>query len=151
LLRGDFIKALQNRFKRNIDFNKAIHFYESVPFEEMNNLYSNFALTLGITEVWNTYLLKKPLYKLHLRTFEIPMCGGLQITHRNPEIENYFEDEKEIVLFDSDDEMTDKTKYYLSSDRPALRLKMKMAARTRAEKDHCWINRFEKICQRLFS
>jgi spore maturation protein CgeB len=151
LLQGDLIKAMQNRFKRKNDSDEAIHFYDSVSLEEMNNLYSSFALTLGITEVWNTYLLKKPLFKLHLRTFEIPMCGGLQITHRSPELETYFEDEKEIVLFGSDDEMTDKMRYYLSNNRSALRLQMKKAARERSEKDHCWMNRFNKIYQRLFA
>jgi spore maturation protein CgeB len=151
LLRGDLSKAWQNRFRRKSDFGETIHFYNSVSFEEMNNLYSNFALTLGITEVWNTYLLKKPLLKLHLRTFEIPMCGGLQITHRSPEMENYFKDGKEIVLFGSDDEMTDKMKFYLSNNHSALRMQMKKAARTRAEKDHCWIHRFEKIGQRLLN
>lgn len=46
-----------------------------VSFDEMNRLYSNFALNLNILELRNTYLLKYPVYKLHLRTFEIPMCS----------------------------------------------------------------------------
>ena len=35
-----------------------------VSFDEMNRLYSNFALNLNILELRNTYLLKYPVYKL---------------------------------------------------------------------------------------
>lgn len=117
----------------------------SVPFEEMNKLYSNFSLSLGITELWNTYVLSKPIYKLHLRTFEIPMCGGLQLVSYTDELANYFEDGKEIVFYSSKDEYIDKTKFYLDDRREGLRLKMKKAARYRSEYEHTWQNRFDKI------
>jgi spore maturation protein CgeB len=145
LLRGDIAKALRKRAEHAISFGDSIRFYDQVSVEEMARLYSQFALSLGITEVWNTYLLPHPLYKLHLRTFEIPMCGGLQLTHRTPELEAYFEDEKEIILYDSDEEMIDKVRFYLQETQVNARFAMKHAAHVRALNEHTWMNRFEKI------
>ncbi|MDR0558789.1 MAG: glycosyltransferase, partial [Prevotellaceae bacterium] len=76
----------------------------SVTLEQMNRLYSNHSLSLNITEVWDTYLLKKPVHKLHLRTFEIPMCGGLQFAPYIEELAGYFEDGKEIVMYKNEAE-----------------------------------------------
>jgi len=150
LLKSNYLKAIIKRIERKIVFNEFVTIKNSVSFDEMIKLYSNFALSLGITEVWNTYLLKKPLYKLHLRTFEIPMCGGLQITNRTSEIENYFEDGKEIILYNSDNELIDKARFYLKEENTTLRLKMKLAARQRAENEHTWSHRFTKIHDTLF-
>lgn len=117
----------------------------SVPFGKMNELYSNFSLSLGITELWDTYVLPKPIHKLHLRTFEIPMCGGLQLVSYTDELANYFEDGKEIVFYSSKEEYVDKAKFYLDDRHENLRLKMKKAARYRSEIEHTWQNRFDKI------
>ena len=117
----------------------------SVPFEEMNYLYSNFALSLGITELRNTYTLNKPVHKLHLRTFEIPMCGGLQVASYTKELSEYFEEDKEIILYKSDEEMISKIKFYLRTENKSLRNTMKNRARVRAENEHSWNNRFENI------
>lgn len=121
----------------------------SVSFEEMNELYANFSLSLGITELWDTYVLPKPVYKLHLRTFEIPMCGGLQFTAYVDELASYFEADKEIVFYSSKEEYIDKAKFYLREDNSALRRKMKEAARKRAESEHTWTKRFEKVFEEL--
>ena len=121
----------------------------SVTFEKMNELYSNFALSLGITELWDTYVLSKPIYKLHLRTFEIPMCGGLQFTAYVDELANYFESDKEIIFYSSKEEYIDKAKFYLRDNNSTLRRKMKESARFRAESEHTWLRRFEKVFERL--
>ena len=121
----------------------------SVTFEKMNELYSNFALSLGITELWDTYVLPKPVHKLHLRTFEIPMCGGLQFTAYVDELANYFESDKEIIFYSSKEEYIDKAKFYLRDNNSTLRRKMKESARFRAESEHTWLRRFEKVFERL--
>ncbi|RHO70009.1 glycosyltransferase family 1 protein [Parabacteroides sp. AF48-14] len=122
-----------------------LNVYPSVSFEKMNELYSNFSLTLGITELWDTYVLSKPIHKLHLRTFEIPMCGGLQLVSYVNELGEYFEEDKEIIFYRSKDEFIEKATFYLSKDKYTLRQKMKLAARYRAEHEHTWRNRFENI------
>ena len=128
---------------------QVLEVYPSVSFEEMNYLYSNFALSLGITEVWDTYLLHRPVHKIHLRTFEIPMCGGLQFAPYIDELANYFEDGKEIILYSTKEEYVDKARFFLRTDKSLLRMKMKYAARRRAERDHTWINRFNEVFLKL--
>ncbi|HBN04508.1 MAG TPA: glycosyltransferase family 1 protein, partial [Bacteroidales bacterium] len=103
---------------------------------------SAHSLSLNITELRNTYVLKKPIHKLHLRTFEIPMAGGLEFTSYTPEILNYFEPDKEIVLYDSDEEMTEKARFYLDPKNEYLCKIMKKNARKRSVSEHTWKNRF---------
>jgi len=121
----------------------------SITFDQMNQLYSNFSMSLGITEVWNTYILKSPVHKMHLRTFEIPMCGGLQFIPYVEELAGYFEDEKEIVMYKSKDEYLEKAKFYLQDAQYSLRMQIKQAARKRAEAEHTWINRFNVAFKKL--
>jgi hypothetical protein len=123
--------------------------YASVSFEEMNFIYSNLAVSLGITELRNTYVLKKPVHKLHLRTFEIPMCGGLQLSSFTDELSGYFEEDKEIILYRSDEEMISKVTFYMKPENKLLREAMKLSARQRAERDHSWMKRFETIFRLL--
>jgi hypothetical protein len=117
----------------------------SVSFSQMNTLYSDFALSLNMTEVWDTYVLKNPIHKVHLRTFEIPMCGGLQFSPYLEEIANYFEEDKEIIFYRDKNEYIDKAKFYLQEKLFHKRMEMKKAARLRAEKEHTWTNRFNRI------
>jgi hypothetical protein len=135
-----------NRLQKN-DFLELKH---SVSFDKMSEVYSNHALSLGISELRNTFGLKQPVHKLHLRTFEIPMCGGLQIAPYVEELAGYFEDEKEIVLCKSDEEFVSKSMFYLKPENAGLRRKMKENARRRAESEHTWMHRFTTIFNRLF-
>lgn len=117
----------------------------SVSDDEMITLYSNFALSLNITELRDTYICKHPLYKIHLRTFEIPMSGGLEFASYTDELASYFEDGKEIVLYKSKEEMIDKAKFYLDERNSSLVMEMKKAARKRSENEHTWQCRFNAV------
>ena len=145
--------ALKKKYLKNIEISLVnspdLEIKPSVSFEEMIYLYSNLAISLGITELRNTYTLKKPIHKLHLRTFEIPMCGGLQISSFTEELSEYFEEDKEIILYKSDEEMISKAKFYLKPENKKLREKIKLNARFRAEGEHTWINRFNIIFKLL--
>ena len=123
--------------------------HKSVPIQEMNNLYSNFSISLNITELRDTYILRHPVHKLHLRTFEIPMSGGLQIASRTTELSSYFEEDKEIVMYGSREEMISKAKFYLDSSNENTVLSMKKAARTRCEHEHTWMHRFNIVFNEL--
>lgn len=121
----------------------------SVSHEEMCALYSGLSLSLNISELRDTYILRNPIHKIHLRAFEIPMCGGLQIASYNDEIAGYFEDGKEIILYSSDEELIDKSRFYLRDENSRLVAGMKVAARRRAENDHTWFNRFSRVLSQL--
>lgn len=117
----------------------------SVPFNEMLGIYSNYALSLNSLVLRNTGVLKRPLFKLHLRTFEIPMAGGLEFAQRNEELCEYFDEDKEIVLWGEEEEMLDKARFYLDEKNTGRVSDMKRRARWRAESEHTWFLRFKNI------
>ncbi len=145
-----FVSNLKAKvIKPQLVTNDYLSFYNSLSFSNMIKAYHSYALSLNITEVWSSLLLKHPIYKIHLRSFEIPMCGGIEFTSYNDEIAEYFEDGKEIVYYRDEYEYIDKARYYLDPKRQGVRNSMKIAARKRAETEHTWWNRFEQIFDRL--
>ena len=125
-----------------------IHLLPKIDFEEMNSVYSNYSLSLNITALRNTAILKKPVHKLHLRTFEIPMSYGLEFTERNSELSNYFSEE-EMVFFGSPEEMVEKAKFFVSPHNESIVREYKINARKKAESEHCWRNRYECLFNKL--
>lgn len=138
---GDKNKLIPNEF---------LEVMPSPPFEVINTIYSDHALSLNITELRNTYALKPPVHKLHLRTFEIAMSGGLQIAPYVEELASYFKDGEEIVLCRDDEEFISKSRFYLQPGKASLRSSMKQKARRRAESEHTWILRFSHVFGKLF-
>jgi hypothetical protein len=145
VITGAVKQKLLNTGENNLLETPYLEKNESVSFEQMNYLYSNLAVSLGITELRNTYMLRRPVHKLHLRTFEIPMCGGLQLSSYTDELAGYFEEDKEIILYRSDEEMISKVKFYMKPEKRPVRESMKLSARNRAESEHTWMKRFEVI------
>ena len=120
-----------------------LHRENVIPLEELANKNCEYALVLAFTEANSTGVLRNPVPIVNLRNFEIPMSGGLQITRYTDELASYFENDKEIILCKDDEEFKEKALFYLEPQNDTLRLKMKIAARERAEKEHTWMRRFE--------
>lgn len=118
-------------------------------FQNLRRIYEECKLSLNVAELRNTGYLRSPIYKLHLRTFEIPMFGGLQLMKDNPLIRNYFEPDKEIILYQNFTELKEKCIFYLKPQNTEIVNKLKFNAYNRATKDHCWINRFSDISNSL--
>ncbi|MFV0345414.1 MAG: glycosyltransferase [Bacteroidales bacterium] len=142
-VKSKFLKSLHNKGNLSLHENEYLSINARVTFDSMVKLYSNFFITLNVIDLWDTYLLSKPIPKVHLRVFEVPMCGGLQITRRSREIESYFEDGKEILLYDTEEELIDKCRYYLKNCKDIG--DMKELAYKRAIADHTWEDRFSKL------
>lgn len=119
------------------------------PFEDIGATYSKLALSLGSMELHSTYALKKPIMCIHLREFEAPMCGAVHLTNRWPELQEYFEEGKEMLFYGSKEELLDKVRYYLHPSRDSLRQEIRRRARRRAENDHTWLRRFELVWRTL--
>ena len=143
--------AIKNKLvgSRIIDYNAYLHRYDSVPFSELPIIYSGHAVCLASTSTNHTDSLKNPLKIVNLRSFEIPMSGGLALCKYNPELAEYFEDGKEILFYQTNDELIEKARRYSKGmDEVELR-RMKMAARKRAEAEHTWWCRFKKALDTL--
>lgn len=144
--------ALKNKLMSTshlLDINSYLHQLSSVSFEEMIRIYRKTALSLNISELRNTFVLKNPIHKLHLRTFEIPMAGGLELCSYTPEIVEYFKDGEEIVTYGNMEELVDKATFYTKPTNSSVVDKMKDAALNRAKKEHTWYNRFSLIFNKL--
>lgn len=124
---------------------KFVNYNPPVPLSDISRLYSKYSLSISSTTARNTGVLKKPLPIVNLRSFEIPMSGGLQICKYNSELAGYFEEDKEIVFYRNDREFVEKVRFYLADEQRELRLKMKKSARLRAIKDHSWKSRFDRV------
>jgi spore maturation protein CgeB len=107
--------------------------------EEMVKMYSRSKINLGFGGVvgyTNTYCLKG-------RDFEIPMSGGLYLTERHPELEKFYELDKEIVAYTDFDDLVEKIQDLLSNPERAEVIRDK--GRQRSLNEHSWEMRFEKI------
>lgn len=149
VLRGALINKVFGYSSVGLENNPYLECLPAVSFEEMQSIYSQSALSLNVIELRNTYVLKSPIYKLHLRTFEIPMCGGISFSSYSQELSEYFEEDKEIVFYRSKEEFISKAKFYTSKRTDLLTRKMKLAARKRAESDHTWMTRFNRVLNNL--
>ena len=132
-----------------MDINDHLFQYPSVPFEEMSQLYSEYCLSLSSTSTGYTDILQNPLPVINLRNFEVPMSGGIEICRYNQELSEYFVEGKEIVFYRDDEELKDKANYYLNKASESEILKIKKAARNKAEKEHTWYNRFSLVFKTL--
>lgn len=147
LIEGAIVSRI--RGVQSLSSSALLEILPSVPFDEIGKLYSEYILSIASTSFGHTDILNNPLKVINLRNFEIPMCGGLEICRYNKELASYFEDGKEIVFYNSQEELKDKSVYYLQKASDAEIRKMKEAARKRAESEHTWRNRFEVVFKEL--
>ena len=143
--------ALKNKMigSQTIQENERLHHYSSVPTTEISTVYSNHAICLASTSTNHTDSLKNPLKIVNLRSFEIAMSGGLALCKYNPELAEYFDEEKEILFYQDNYELIEKARYYtLQASESELR-QMKIAARIRAERKHTWWHRFTRVFNEL--
>jgi spore maturation protein CgeB len=107
--------------------------------KEMVKMYSRSKINLGFGGVvgyTNTYCLKG-------RDFEIPMSGGLYLTEHHPELERFYELDKEIIAYSDFEDLVENIQDLLSNPEKAEVIREK--GRQRALNEHSWEMRFEKI------
>lgn len=80
---------------------------------------------------------------INYRTFETTGCGTFLLTNYTPGLEKLFDIGKEIVVYESIEDMDNKVKYYL--DNPEERNKIANAGHERAKKDHTYFERAKKL------
>lgn len=80
---------------------------------------------------------------INYRTFETTGCGTFLLTNYTPGLEKIFDIGKEIVVYDSIEDLDNKVKYYL--DNSEERNKIAKAGHERAKKDHTYYERAKKL------
>lgn len=132
----DFRCNLSARFPNNL--------HPPVSDDEMIALYSRSHISLGFLEVYDQHDPSRVVTQhLHLREFEAPMCGALYCTGYMDELEEFFEPDKEVLVYRNQHELLDKVRYYLAHPGEAERVRQ--AGRARALRDHTYHHRFETL------
>ncbi len=127
----------------------TVEYLGSAGFEEMAEIFSKSALSFGSIEVASTFVLKDPLLFIRFREFEVAMSGGVHLVNRFPELEEYFEEGKEMLYYGSTEELVDKARFYLAPERASIRKDIRQNAMKRAVGDHTWSHRFRRVAQEL--
>jgi len=81
------------------------------------------------------------------RSFEIPGCGGFQLSGSAEDLDNYYESGKEIVCFEGVDDLKEKACYYLSNEKE--RAAIAQAGYQRTLNGHTYAHRFASVFKRL--
>jgi spore maturation protein CgeB len=110
---------------------------------------SNASVTGGRKDRLKRLLMpwRKKTDQIKGRNFEIPGCGGFQLSGKADNLEDYFIPDKEIALFGSTSELIDKIKYYLSHEKE--RQDVANAGYRRTLKEHTYEKRFNDIFRQM--
>jgi spore maturation protein CgeB len=112
--------------------------------EQMIAMYSATRISLGFAEVYDRHDPSREVRRhLHLRDFEGPMCGALYLTGDCHELGEFYEPDKEILVYRDEDEMLEKVTYYLSHEHEADTIRQ--AGLARALRDHTYQRRWATL------
>jgi len=89
-----------------------------------------------------------PVAGVNLKTFEIPMCNGFQLSDYRSGLEKLFEIGKEIAVFHDEKELRIKVEYYLA--HPKEREAIREAGRKRVLADHTMMQRIRTLLNTIF-
>ncbi len=110
--------------------------------EELIKMYSRSKISLGFSVVDQPFEPgQKPISQVRLRDFEAPMSGAFYLVERFDELAEFYEPGKEIVMWEGEDDLVEKARWYLA--HPAEREKIRAAGLARARAEHTWHKRFE--------
>lgn len=115
--------------------------------EELISIISKSKINLGFLEVFSGIGQYKVQQHLHLREFEIPMCGGLYLTNYSDELGEFYDIGKEVIVFRNEHELLEKVDYYLTHEHSANLVRK--AAYERAIKCHTYHERFRTLFKQL--
>lgn len=110
----------------------------------------------GIADYWETapkvfnrsrinlnFTIKSIRTGIPLRVWDILSAGGFCITNYRPELLLYFENGKDLVIFENEEDLIKKIKYYLEHDEERKRIAEN--GHNKVKKYHCYNNRFDEM------
>jgi len=93
--------------KSNKEFKKKFTITNKIAWLE------DMARVVNSTKIIIDALTKEQNDKINMKNYQVPACGGFLITNRTDVILELFEEDKEIVCYDSYKELKEKCEYYL--------------------------------------
>jgi spore maturation protein CgeB len=115
---------------------------------DIREVFSKYEVILNFSNVWADGRSGSQLIPhVRLRDFEAPMCRTCYLTGHSDEIAEFYDLGKEIETYRSQEELVEKTNYYLKHPGDAERLRS--AGYRRAKSDHTWKRRFEELFRKL--
>lgn len=134
----------QHDLYRKISVNYKSSFFPPCSDEEMISLYSKSKISLGFSEVFDKNSPEQLVYShVHLREFEAPMSGAFYCTGYSDEIHDFYEQDKEIVLYYNEEDLLGKVKFYLAN--PLLANRIRERGYMRALNCHSYHKRFTDL------
>lgn len=82
-----------------------------------------------------------------LRVWDVLGAGGFMITNYQPELEMYFELDKDLVVFESRQELTEKVSFYLKHEE--LRQQIAKSGHEKVKINHSYIIRIKRLLKQL--
>jgi spore maturation protein CgeB len=124
-------KKAHRKFLSRIDCKPYIN------MKDMMDVFATSKINLNI-------LTKENRDTTNFRNFEIPAACGFQLSERSDEILQLFEEDKEIVCFESDDDLKAKCDYYLKNETERQRIALSGYNRL-INSDYSIVDRAKKI------
>jgi len=97
---------------------------------------------LNFSDNVRSWLMKRNR-QVKARHFEVPACGTMEMTQDADDMKDYYKLGEEIVVYENNDDLTNKIKYYLTHDEEREEIARRGYERT--IRDHSTEKRFEDI------
>ena len=112
--------------------------------KDLSDIFNRSQINLGMGGIGYS----ERLTNLKGRDFDVPGTGGgVYLTTYNADLAQHYEIGKEILCYQSFDELLELIRYYLA--RPDEAATIAEAGRQRCLTEHRWLHRYEKICRML--
>lgn len=124
---------------RKVTFRFPSIYGAPIPYDQINDIWNRSKISYTPMEA----SVSAAILQIKSRTFEQGLSGTLMICRQSPNLDLYYEPDKEFVPFDDLDDCVDKVKFYLEHENQRVRIARAYHDRTRGE--HMWTHRFQKM------
>lgn len=114
-----------------------------ISLKDNNKFFNECKIILGMGTVGHC----KDFYTQKLRDFDVPLSGGVYVTHNNKDLKQLYIENKEIILCDTIDEYIDKIKLLLIDENKLKEISAD--AYKKASQNHTYEKRFLKLFELL--
>lgn len=122
----------------------------SLPIAKLVETYSESRISLGFSTCGHArYRDKAKIRQIHLRDFEAPMSRAFYFVEDQEELNEFYDIGREIVTYQSREDLLEKIRYYLSHPDEAERIRD--AGHHRAKRDHTWVRRFQQLFRQIWT